>query len=143
MCRHSATAKLRNEQAAHRGCVPLTGKEPHEHEAVPAMSMPTASTQAALSPRPPRSLFLATLVLTVNPDSGRSNPTTFRPDALCEFIIASDGGTREDRAFRMSFGELDADGNQEMQVRYAVGRPSRPGLDGTDLGPAIRGKSSC
>ena len=47
----------------------------------------------------------STLVLTVNPDSGRSNPTTFRPDALYEFVIASDGGTRENRAFRMSFGE--------------------------------------
>src|SRR5580700_9879607 len=34
----------------------------------------------------------STLVLTVNPDAGRSNPTTFRPDALYEFVIASDGG---------------------------------------------------
>jgi len=41
----------------------------------------------------------STLVVTVNPDAGRSNPTTFRPDALYEFVIASDGGTREDRAF--------------------------------------------
>lgn len=46
--------------------------------------------------------------------SGRSNPT-LRPDALYEFVIASDGGTREDRAFRMSFGEPDADGHQETQ----------------------------
>jgi hypothetical protein len=63
----------------------------------------------------------STLVVTANPDAGRSNPTTFRPDALYEFVIASDGGTREDRAFRMSFGEPDADGNQEIRVRYAVG----------------------
>ena len=82
----------------------------------------------------PESQGTSTLVLTVNPDSGRSNPTTFRSDALYEFVIASDGGTREDRAFRMSFGEPDADGNQEMQVRYAVGPPSRSGLEGTELG---------
>jgi Domain of unknown function (DUF4331) len=76
----------------------------------------------------------STLVLTVNPDSGRSSPTTFRADALYEFVIAGDGGTAEDRAFRMSFGEPDPDGDQEMRVRYAVGGPSRPGREDTELG---------
>jgi len=83
----------------------------------------------------------STLVLTVNPDSGRSNPTTFRPDALYEFAIASDGGTREDGAFRMSFGEPDADGNQEMRVRHAAGPPSRSGLEGTELGAGRPGQA--
>ncbi len=82
----------------------------------------------------------STLVLTVNPDSGRSNPITFRPDALYEFVIASDGGTREDRAFLMSFGEPDADGNQDMQVRYAAG-PGLPGLEGTELGAGHTGQA--
>src|SRR5580658_10240328 len=89
----------------------------------------------------PDSPGTSTLVLTVNPDSGRSSPTTFRPDALYEFVIASDGGTREDRAFRMSFGEPDADGNQEMRVRYAVGLPSRSGLEGTELGVGHTGEA--
>src|SRR5262249_24150477 len=31
------------------------------------------------------------LILSVNPDAGRSSPTTFRPDALYEFVVASDG----------------------------------------------------
>ena len=84
----------------------------------------------------------STLVVTVNPDAGRSNPTTFRPDALYELVIASDGGTREDRALRMSFAEPDADGNQEMQVRYAVGPPSRPGLEGSELGVGHTGEAS-
>jgi hypothetical protein len=83
----------------------------------------------------------STLVLTVNPDSGRSNPTTFRPDALYEFVIASDGGPREDRAFRMTFGEPDTDGNQEMRVGYAVGPPSRSGLEGTELGVGQTGEA--
>src|SRR5271170_4944003 len=83
----------------------------------------------------------STLVLTVNPDSGRSSPTTFRPDALYELVIASDGGTREDRGFRMSFGRPDADGNQEMQVRYAVGPLSRSGLQGTELGAGHTGEA--
>ena len=83
----------------------------------------------------------STLVVTVNPDAGRSNPTTFRPDALYEFVIASDGGTREDRALRMSFAEPDADGHQEMQVRYAVGPPSRSGLEGSELGGGHTGEA--
>ena len=83
----------------------------------------------------------STLVVTVSPDAGRSNPTTFRPDALYEFVIASDGGTREDRALRMSFGEPDANGNQEMQVRYALGPPSRSGLEGSELGVGRTGET--
>jgi Domain of unknown function (DUF4331) len=83
----------------------------------------------------------STLLITANPDAGRSNPTTFRPDALYEFAIASDGGTREDRAFRMSFSEPDADGNQEMRVRYAVGQRSRSGLEGTELGAGHTGET--
>jgi Domain of unknown function (DUF4331) len=82
----------------------------------------------------PESPGTSTLLVTVNPDAGRSNPTTFRPDAQYEFAIASDGGTREDRAFRMAFSEPDADGNQEMRVRYAVGPSSQSGTDGADVG---------
>jgi len=81
----------------------------------------------------------STLLVTANPDAGRSNPTTFRPDALYEFAIASDGGTREDRAFRMSFGEPDAGGSQEMQVRYAHGPSSLSGTGGTELGAGRTG----
>ncbi len=83
----------------------------------------------------------STLVLTVNPDSGRSSPTTFRADAFYEFVIASDGGTGEGRAFRMSFGEPDADGGQEMRVRYVAGGPSRPGPENTELGVGRTGEA--
>jgi Domain of unknown function (DUF4331) len=83
----------------------------------------------------------STLVLTVNPDSRRSSPTTFRADALYELVIASDGGTDEDRAFRMSFSEPDADGDQEMRVSYAAGGPSRPGPEGTELGVGRTGEA--
>jgi hypothetical protein len=36
------------------------------------------------------------LILTVNPDAGRSSHTTFRPDAVYEFVLASEAGTVED-----------------------------------------------
>jgi hypothetical protein len=42
------------------------------------------------------------LILTIIPDAGRSSPTTVRPDARYEFVVASDGGTSEDIAFRGS-----------------------------------------
>ena len=82
----------------------------------------------------------STLIVTVNPDAGRSSPVTFRPDALYEFVIASDGGTREDRAFRMGFSEPGPDGNQDMQVRYARGPANRAGSDGTGLGAGRTGQ---
>jgi hypothetical protein len=88
----------------------------------------------------PDSPGTSTLVITANPDAGRSNPVTFRPDALYEVAIASDGGVHEDRAFRMSFGEPDADGHQDMLVRYATGPSSRSGTDGTELGTGRTGQ---
>src|SRR6266566_5144260 len=61
------------------------------------------------------------LIVTVNPDAGRSSPTTFRPDALYEFVVASNGGTSEDLALRVSFTEPDDNGRQQVQVRRADG----------------------
>lgn len=79
------------------------------------------------------------LVLTVNPDAGRSTPTALRPDALYEFVVASDAGTVEDRAWRMTVSEPTADGRQRMTIRYADGPASRTGIDGTVLGEGHTG----
>ena len=84
----------------------------------------------------------STLVHTVNPDSGRSSPTTFRADALYELVIASDGGTDEERAFRMSFSEPDADGDQEMRVRYAAGGRAGLAWRAPNSASAVPGKPS-
>jgi hypothetical protein len=84
----------------------------------------------------------STLILTVNPDSERSSPATFRADALYEFVIASDGGTGEDRALRMSFGEPDADGDQEMRVRYAAGGRAGLAWRAPNSASAVPGKPS-
>ena len=79
------------------------------------------------------------LVLTVNPDAGRSSPTTFRPDALYEFVVASDGGTSEDIAFRVTFTEPDDEGRQRVQVLRADGSAAREGTAGTLLGEGRTG----
>ena len=70
------------------------------------------------------------LILTVNPDAGRSSPTTFRPDALYEFVVASDGGTREDIAFRVSFTDPDHTGHQQMRILRAEGPAAQGGTGG-------------
>src|SRR5215218_5918248 len=79
------------------------------------------------------------LILTVNPDAGRSSPTTFRPDALYEFAVASDAGTSEDLALRVTFTEPDDNGQQQVQVRRADGPAAHHGTDGTLLGEGRTG----
>lgn len=81
------------------------------------------------------------LILTVNPDAGRSSPTTLRPDALYEFVIAGDGGTTEDVAFRFRFEAPDPDGRQQFQVVRAVGEGSRSGFEGESLGAGVVGET--
>ena len=81
-----------------------------------------------------------TLILNVNPDAGRSWSTSLRPDGLYEFAVASDAGTVEDRALRMTFEEPDAEGRQRMTVRLAFGEQSRLGVDGELLGSGVTGE---
>jgi hypothetical protein len=80
------------------------------------------------------------LILTVNPDAGRSSPTTFRPDALHEFVVASDGGTSEDIAFRITFTQPDDHERQQVQVRRASGPTAHHGTDGRLLGEGHTGE---
>lgn len=74
------------------------------------------------------------LLLTINPDAGRSSPTTLRDEALYEFVIATDGGTSEDLAFRIRAEEPREDGTQRVQVVRATGETSRSGIEGDHLG---------
>jgi hypothetical protein len=79
------------------------------------------------------------LILTVNPDAGRSSPTTFRPDALYEFVVASDGGTSVDLAFRVTFTEPDDNGQQQVRVHRGSGAAASQGSEGTLLGEGRSG----
>ena len=71
------------------------------------------------------------LVLTVNPDAGLSSPTTFRPDAVYEVAIATDGGTVADLALRVRFDQPDGEGGQSLRVLLA---------EGDELGQAAAGR---
>jgi Domain of unknown function (DUF4331) len=79
------------------------------------------------------------LILTINPDAGRSSPTTFRPDALYEFVVASDGGITEDLAFRVTFTDPDDNGQQQVRVLRASGPAANHGTEGTLLGEGRTG----
>ena len=80
------------------------------------------------------------LILTVNPDAGRSSPTTFRPDALYEFVVASDGGTSEDIALRVTFTEPDDSGRQQVRVLRASSPAASNGTAGAPLGEGRTGE---
>src|SRR5262249_13082188 len=78
------------------------------------------------------------LILTVNPDAGRSSPATFRPGARYEFAVACDGGTTEGIAFRVTFTE-PGDTGQRVRVLRADGPAAREGTAGTLLGEGRTG----
>ena len=79
------------------------------------------------------------LILTVNPDAGRSSPATFRPDAVYEFVLASDAGTVEDIAFRVRFTDPGDGGQQPVRVLRADGPAAREGGGGALLGEGRTG----
>jgi len=80
------------------------------------------------------------VILTVNPDAGRSSPTTFRPGARYEFVVARNGGTTADIAFRVTFTEPDDTGRQQVRVLRANGPDARGGAGGTLLGEGRTGE---
>jgi hypothetical protein len=80
------------------------------------------------------------LILTVNPDAGRSSPATFRPDAVYEFVVARDGGTTEDVALRITFTEPSDTGKQQVRILRADGPAARYGGEGASLGGGHTGE---
>jgi hypothetical protein len=105
---------------------------------------PTALADGRINPCDlyvfPAAPATSALILTVNPDAGRSSPTTLRPDALYELVVASDGGTSEDLTFRVTSSEPDEHGRQQIQVRRANGPAARHGTEGTPVGAGRSGE---
>jgi hypothetical protein len=74
------------------------------------------------------------LVLTVNPDAGRSSPTSFRPEAVYEFVIGDVGGTKDGLCLRVLFSDPAPDGSQTLQVLAATDRLAADRGIGTEIG---------
>ena len=60
------------------------------------------------------------LILTVNPDAGRSSPTSFRSEAVYEFVVGPDGTAGQALSLRVRFSGL-SDGPQGLRVLTASG----------------------
>lgn len=76
------------------------------------------------------------LVMTVNPDAGKSSHTTFRPDAFYDFRIDTNNDWREDVILRIRFGEPDAAGSQSFSVERidnATGKQEQLGQGKTNM----------
>jgi hypothetical protein len=68
------------------------------------------------------------LVLDVNSTiSGGPAPQGFHPEARYEFRVDLDGDAVQDVTYRLTFGERDADGQQDVELRQ---------VDGAGQGPA-------
>jgi len=73
------------------------------------------------------------LILTVNPDAGKSSPTTFHPEVLYEFKIDTNADAIEDLSYRFRFDEPDAKGQQTITVLRAEGEDAQSGMHGEQL----------
>jgi hypothetical protein len=80
------------------------------------------------------------LVLTVNPDAGRSSPISWRPDAVYEFAIASAGDVSRGMALRVLFGEPDHHGLQKVRALMAVGDDLIDPAGGVGIGGGLTGR---
>lgn len=61
------------------------------------------------------------LVMTIDPLAGVLSPTSFRPGALYEFKISTNGDAVPDIAYRIKFGGIQGSGAQSMAVLRADG----------------------
>ena len=76
------------------------------------------------------------LILTVDPDAGRSSLTSFRPEAVYEFVAGAEHDDRQSLCLRVLFDDPAGDGSQALRVLKATGHHA---VDrGTEIG---RGKT--
>jgi Domain of unknown function (DUF4331) len=73
------------------------------------------------------------LILTVNPDAGRSSPTTFRSEAVYEFVVEPDATAGQTLRLRVRFSD-PSDGRQEFRVMTAAGTPTADPQEETEVG---------
>lgn len=73
------------------------------------------------------------LIMTVNPDAGKSSPTTFHPEVVYEFKIDTNEDAIEELSYRFRFGEPDASGQQALTVLRAEGEDAQAGTAGEQI----------
>ena len=73
------------------------------------------------------------LILTVNPDAGKTSPTTFHPEVLYEFKIDTNEDAVEDLSYRFRFDEPDANGQQTITILHAEGDEAQSSTQGEQI----------
>ena len=73
------------------------------------------------------------LILTVNPDAGKTSPTTFHPEVVYAFQIDTNEDALEDLSYRFRFREPDASGQQTITILRAESHDAQSGTDGEQL----------
>ena len=74
------------------------------------------------------------LAMTIDPAAGLLSPTSFRPGALYEFKVSTDGDAIPDVAYRIKFGGITGNGTQPMTVHRAAGSAAAEGAGGPAIG---------
>ncbi len=76
------------------------------------------------------------LIMGVNPLAGILNGGTFHPDAVYEFVIDTDGDAKKNLSYKVTFGDPDGDGVQDINVRRIPGGPAviAEGTTGATIG---------
>jgi len=70
------------------------------------------------------------LIMTVNPDAGRSSPTTFHPQASYVFHVDTNHDAIEDFSFQFSFAAPSAEGVQPVAIRRTEEPQAQSEADG-------------
>jgi Domain of unknown function (DUF4331) len=73
------------------------------------------------------------LVMTVNPDAGKTSPVIFHPEIVYEFKIDTNDDAVEELSYRFRFGAPDASGEQSLTVLHATGAGAQSGDGGESL----------
>jgi hypothetical protein len=81
------------------------------------------------------------LILTVNPDAGQSSATTFRSEAVYEFVIGS-APNQEDLCVHVLFSEPASDASQTLRVLAAAGADIVDRRRGIEVGSGTTGETS-
>jgi uncharacterized protein DUF4331 len=74
------------------------------------------------------------LAMTVDPAAGILSPTSFRPGAVYDFKVSTNGDAIPDVAYRIKFGGLQANGKQALSVARATGSNAAGGAGGSSIG---------
>jgi len=74
------------------------------------------------------------LAMTIDPAAGLLSPKSFRPGAVYDFKVSTNGDAIPDVAYRIKFGGVQGNGTQSLSVHRATGAQATGGAGGPSIG---------